>query len=167
MVQFIARDPLFFILLCLFFVEQISYYFMGSYAYRYGFVIKRLAQPLAKSLLAASNPRQLRTIEMKIDKTRSEIYLRDRYQFGTVGPLLFVGQITIDDGGITAIRIGPLSGIFIVYIIIHALLSVHDLLPDLVGIACIALLVVWLYFRFIRNYQKLIKENQDNIIEKQ
>jgi hypothetical protein len=104
---------------------------------------------------------------MKIDKTRSEIYLRDRYQFGTVGPLLFVGQITIDDGGITAIRIGPLSGIFIVYIIIHALLSVHDLLPDLVGIACIALLVVWLYFRFIRNYQKLIKENQDNIIEKQ
>ena len=167
MVQFISRDPLFFILLGLFFAEQISYYSMGSYAYRYGFVIKRLAQPLAKSLLAASNPRQLRTIAMKIDKTRSEIYLRDRYQFGTVGPLLFVGQITIDDGGITAIRIGPLSGIFIVYIIIHALLSVHDLLPDLVGIACIALLVAWLYLRFIRNYQKLIKENQDTIIEKQ
>ena len=80
---------------------------------------------------------------------------------------MFVGQMTGNDGGTLAIRLGPLSGIFILYIVIHTLLSVSvpELLYDLVGIVCIMLLVVWLYLRFYRNYQKLIKENQSSAIE--
>ena len=161
MTQFIADNLLFSIFLSLFIVEQISYYFMGSYAYRYGFIIKRIPAPSAERMISDTKPFQLCNLTVKVNRMHSEIFLHDKYPFGTLGPLLFVGQVTLDNGGTALIRIGPLSASFISYVIIDTLFSVENILVDFLNIGCLALLVAWLYFRFYRNYQELIKANSN------
>jgi hypothetical protein len=135
-------------------------YIIGSYPYRYGFVLKKISLPSAVTFLNTLESRKRSSLAMKINKSRSEIYLRDRYPFGTLGPILFVGQITLDNGGTTLIRIGPLSATFLLYIVLYSILSGKDLSFDIVNIACIFGFIYWLYMRFYRNYQKLIKATQ-------
>jgi hypothetical protein len=101
--NFFIQNPILTILLCLFLLEQIFNYFLGSFPYRYGIVVKKIALPNAKQLFAIDQ-QKVDSLTTKINTTRSEIYLRYKYRFGTVGPILFIGQITLGNGGTTYIR---------------------------------------------------------------
>lgn len=154
--DFFIQNPLLSILLCLFLFEQILNYFLGFYAYRYGIIVKKIAQPSAKQLLAIDQ-RAISSLATKINKSRSEMYLRYRYRFGTLGPILFIGQITLDNGGTTYIRIGVFSVILLLYSVLHSMLSAKAPFFSILNIACITGAVMMFYLMLIRNYQKLIK----------
>ena len=131
-------------------------YIKGSYPYRHGIVIKKMAMPAAGTLLNNHQPRNIPSLSVMINTSRSEIYLHYRYLFGTVGPILFIGQITLENGGTVRIRMGPLSALFLIYVVLSLTISSANPLVYSINIACIALIVYYLYVRMQRNYQKLL-----------
>ena len=156
--DFFIQNPLLSIMLCLFLFEQILNHFLGSYQYRHGIVVRKIALHSARPLPTIEQQKN-HSLATKINKSRSEIYLRYRYSVGTGGPILFIGQITLDNGGTTYIRIGPFSALFLLYIVLHSILSTKDLFFNILNIGCILGAIMWFYLSLIRNYQKLIKQN--------
>ncbi len=151
--DFIIQNPLLSVLLSLFLLEQILNYFLGSFSYRFGIVVKKLALPNAKQLFEIDQ--RIDSLTTKINKSKSEMYLRYRYRFGTAGPILFIGQITLDNGGTTYIRTGVFSSLLLSYIVLHSILTAKDPFFSLLNIACIIGAIIIFYFMLIRNYQKL------------
>jgi hypothetical protein len=155
MYDFFIQNPLLSALLCLFLFEQILNYFLGSFPYRYGIVVKKFALPNAKDLFTIDQ--KIDSLTTKINKSKSEMYLRYRYRFGTAGPILFIGQITLDNGGTTYIRTGLFSSILLLYIVLHSMLSAKDPLFSILNIGCIICAITMFYLMLTRNYQKFIK----------
>ena len=156
MADFITQNPTLSITIFLFLIEQILMYIKGSYPYRYGIVIRKMAMPEARSLFNNPQSANIPSLAMKINTSRSELYLHYRYSFGTVGPLLFIGQITLENGGTARIRMGPLSALFLLYVILFLAISSMNPLVYSINIACIAIIIIFLYVRMQRNYQKLL-----------
>ena len=156
MENFFTQNPILSITLFLFLIEQILMYFKGSYPYRYGIVIRKIAMPEASTLLNNHQSPNIPSLAMKINTARSELYLHYRYLFGTVGPILFIGQITLENGGTVRIRMGPISALFLFYVILSLTISSTNPLVYSINIACIAVIIIFLYVRMQRNYQKLL-----------
>jgi len=148
MKDFVFNNPVFFVLLCLFIIEQIFYYFMGSYPYRYGFVITKLAFPSASEMMKTDNSQINCSLAIKVDSTKSEVYLHERHLFGAIGPLFFIGQITLDNGGTAFIKIGPLTGFFLLFLI-------FDSYKDMLSGVLIIIFLIFMYKRFFRNYKNI------------
>jgi len=155
MADFITQNPILSITLFLFLIEQILMYIKGSYPYRYGIVIRKMALPEAGTLLNKPQSPNIPSLAMKINTARSELYLHYRYLFGTVGPILFIGQITLENGGTARIRMGPLSALFLLYAVLFLTMSSTNPLVYSINIACIVFIVYYLYVRMQRSYQKL------------
>jgi hypothetical protein len=149
------QNLLFSILLSLFLLEQIFNYILGSFPYRYGIVVKKIALPNAKHVFAIDQRRMV-SLATKVNKARSEMYLRYRYRFGTIGPILFIGQITLNNGGTTYIRTGVFSSILLLYIVLHSILAVKETFFSILNFGCIIGAIMIFYLMLIRNYQKLI-----------
>jgi hypothetical protein len=154
--DFFIQNPLFSILLCLFLLEQIMNYFLGSFPYRFGFVVRKIALPNAKQFIETDR-QAIDSLSTKSNKSKSEMYLRYRYRFGTAGPILFIGQITLDNGGTTYIRTGVFSSLLILYVFLHSILTAKDPFFSILNIACIIGAIMIFYLMLIRNYQKLTK----------
>ncbi len=152
--DFFIQNPLLSVLLSLVLLEQILNYFLGSFSYRFGIVVKKLALPNAKQLFEIDQQR-IDSLTTKINKSKSEMYLRYRYRFGTAGPILFIGQITLDNGGTTYIRTGIFSSLLLLYVVIHSILTAKDPFFSILNIACIIGAIMIFYLMLIRNYQKL------------
>ena len=118
MKDFILNNSIFSVLLCLFLVEQIFYYVMGSYPYRYGIPIKREVLSSASNLVKTSENIEITSLAMKVNTVRAEMYFRERNFFGSIRPLFFLGQVTLEGGGTALIRIGPLTGIFMAFLVL-------------------------------------------------
>lgn len=160
MKDFVLNNPTFSVLLLLFVIEQVFYYVMGSYPYRYGVPVKKLPLPSATEILGTSERNEITSLAVKVSAGRAEMYFRDRNLFGTIGPLFFLGQITIDNGGTAVIRIGPLTCVFMVFLI----LSSYN---DIISGALIVLFLIWMYYRLFRKYQKFIEQRQSKQSEAQ
>ena len=156
MENFFTQNPILSIALLLVLIEQVVIYFKGSYPYRYGIVIQKMAMPGAESLLNNPQLRNIPSLAMMINTSRSEIYLRYRYLFGSLGPILFIGQITLENGGTARIRMGPISALFLLYVVLFLTISSTNPLVYSINIACIALIILFLYVRMQRSYQKLL-----------
>ncbi len=152
--DFFIQNPLLSVLLSLVLLEQILNYFLGSFSYRFGIVVKKLALPNAKQLFEIDQQR-IDSLTTKINKSKSEMYLRYRYRFGTAGPILFIGQITLDNGGTTYIRTGFFSSLLLFYVVLHSILTAKDYFFSILNIACIIGAIVIFYLMLFRNYQKL------------
>ena len=138
-------------LVALFFLEQIFYWLMFVYPYRYGILIRTISIPqLEISFWLSTRPRNL---SVKIDRTSGYIYLRYRYSFGAFGPLLFVGCISCRGPDKLKIRVGIFSTAIIMWLIISQLLE-----GEFIGPALITLLVAWFYIRFLDSYKKDIQK---------
>lgn len=138
----------------LFLIEQVFYWFLGSYPYRLGLLIKKISIP-DLSMSDWDLMRQERgSLSIKVNNMRKEVYLRYKYPFGIFGPLLFVGQIDYNNSDILKIRVGPLSAIFILYVLISPLFSgnFHQLINSFI----IALIVGWFYLRLLTGYRSRI-----------
>lgn len=136
----------------LFIIEQIFYWFLGSYPYRYGILLKRIAiVGLAISLQCEERKHSDRLAIKKNDR-RKEIYIRYRYPTAIIGPLIFVGQIYYNEN-ILMIRIGPISAIFVLSLVVFPMISggFYGFLNSFIIIA----MVVWFYRRFYNVAQSI------------
>jgi len=121
--------------------------------YRYGVPIKKLPLQSASEILETSKRNENTSLAVKINADLSEMYFRDRNFFGTIGPLFFLGQITLDNGGTAVIRIGPLTGLFMAFLILSSY-------KDIISGAFIVMFLIWMYSRLFRNYQKFLDQQQ-------
>lgn len=151
------EDMFFMGLVLLFVIEQFFYWFLGSYLYRYGILIKTVSVPIKEISSWYSAKQKPGRLAVKINKERKEIYLHYKYPIAIVGPLLFVGQIKYNGSGVLKIRVGPLSTVFILSLIISLLLSGAPYLYRFINFSLIAALIVWFYFRFFKSYEEKIR----------
>jgi hypothetical protein len=136
----------------LFIIEQIFYWFLGSYIYRYGILLKRIAiVGLAISLQCKERKHPVR-LAIKKNDIRKEIYIRYRYPTAIIGPIIFVGQINYIENKLM-IRIGPISAIFILSLVAFSLISggFYGFLNCLIILS----IVVWFYLRFYNLIQSI------------
>jgi len=98
----------------------------------------------------ASERKTAPKLGIKVNSNRNEAYLRYRYPPLTIGPYLFVGQIkAINSKWLLHIRIGPLTAIFILFLVVYSLFS-FDFKDDLlVQITNILLLIIVIGFFYI------------------
>ena len=155
----INKDSLFILLGALFLAEQIIYYFMMAYPYRYGI---RLHTLNVSNLDARSN-KQITTkkipLIIKTINNSSEIYLRHKYPPLVAGPLLFVAEIKTEPEHIAVVRIGYATALFILYLMLGFLLE--EGFYGLMNTIWVAGLVVWFYLQLRVNFQKWIETKNE------
>jgi hypothetical protein len=136
----------------LFIIEQIFYWFLGSYPYRYGILLKRIAIVGLAISLQCEEKNHSDRLAIKKNDSRKEIYIRYRYPTAIVGPLLFVGQIYYNENRLM-IRIGPISAIFVLSLVVFPMISggFYGFLNSLIIIT----MVVWFYRRFYNVIQSI------------
>lgn len=150
----IGIDKLIFIGIgALFIIEQIFYWFLGSYPYRYGILLKTIAISNFSITIKRKDRKHADRLLIKANDRKSEIYVRYRYPTAIIGPLIFVGQIKYNETNKLIIRIGPISAIFILYLITFFLFS--DGLYGFINTFIIIALIVWFYFRFYNVIQSI------------
>ncbi len=142
----------------LFLLEQVFYWFLGSYPYRYGISFNTISNQLNETSSWLIAKKMCKGMAIRVNEKNKDIYLRYKYPTGVIGPLLFLGQIKNCDYNILIIRIGPFSAIFIVYLFIDLLVSFRA--QSLFNFLVIVAVIVWLYFRFLNGYKECI----DNVM---
>ncbi len=136
---------IFWTLLALFLIEQILYWSMLDYPFYYGLKIRTIRLP--KTDLVFWRNSKHRRIYAKVDDISNDIYLRFKYGFGSLGPLLFVGQIESSDTSKLHMRVGYFSAAFLLWAIIALFLAEHQLINSFL----ISILVGVFYYRFLRS----------------
>ncbi|MGI6387437.1 MAG: hypothetical protein ACOX2W_10000 [Desulfomonilia bacterium] len=130
----------------LFIIEQILYWFLGSYPYRYGITIKRIdTYDTSFSIESKGEMKDIEHLAIKRDDRRREIYIRNKYPAMTIGPLIFVGQVKNDERKLI-IRIGPISALFILYIVVSPI--IHGGFWELMNTILLIIVVSCFYMRF-------------------
>ena len=140
--------------LILFLIEQLFYWFLGSYPYRYGLSFKLISNELHETSSWLLANKICKGLVIRVNEKRKDIYLRYKYPTGVIGPLLFVGQVKNADQNVLRIRMGPFSAIFLAYLLIDTLVSFR--VQSFLNFMVIVGIVVWLYFRFINSYKECI-----------
>ncbi len=128
MTQFFAKDPIFIILGALGAIEQIFYYFPGSFVYKSGFRINTI-------------------VTQNLNIAKNVPYYRDVYPFGVIAPLLFVGQSL--ESNIIVIRAGWFSFSFFLYLAISPIFTETSFM-SLANSLCIVFLIVFMFERLKR-----------------
>jgi hypothetical protein len=149
-------DVLLIIFLSAFLVEHVFFLFLGSYPYRYGFPIKEITLPI-HSIGSWENARkQYRNLKLKVNEQRKEIYCRYKYQFGTGGPYLFTGQVMFSSPHIVLIRMGPCSGLLVLYLIITSILDTvnNGELVSLINVIAAFGIPLFFYFLLFKNLKQ-------------
>ncbi len=145
-------ELMFIVLTFLFVLEQIFYYFLGAYPYRYGFLIKTVSIAASDNEFWHKEKKMNNKLAIKIDEKKGEIYIHYKYWIGG-GPLLFIGQIQNNSRGKLKVRLGPLCAIFLSFLVISPLF--HDGFYSIINSLGIIAIIVWFYFRFIKNVGSL------------
>jgi hypothetical protein len=138
----------------LFLLEQVFYWFLGSYPYRYGISFKSISNQLHETSSWLIAKKMCKGMAIRVNEKSKDIYLRYKYPTGVIGPVLFVGQIKNCDRNVLIIRIGPFSAIFLAYLFIDLLVSFR--VQSLFNFLVIVAVIVWLYFRFLNSYKECI-----------
>jgi hypothetical protein len=138
----------------LFFIEQIIYWFLGSYPYRYGILLRTIDIPNS-SVIQRKEKISVDRLAIKKNDKKMEAYVRYKYPPATIGPLIFVGQFKYNEDKLK-IRIGYITAIFILYLITFSIIS-EGLYGCLNGFIMI-ILTIWFYFRLKNEVQRPIKK---------
>ena len=136
----------------LFIIEQIFYRFLGSYPYRFGILLKTLSISGLVIFIQSKKKKRTDRLAIKRNDRKKETYIRYKYPFAVIGPLLFVGQIKDKENKIR-IRIGPISAIFILSLLSVPIIS--DGSYGLINVLIIIFLIVWFYIRFYNAIQSI------------
>jgi len=140
-------------LLTLFLLEQIFFYtFPGSFIYRAGIPIKRIIVPVTDKTYWVSVLGYSASMRGKFDEKRDELYVRNRHFPLTWGPLFFVGQLKINDPGTLIVRVGPVTAMLLIGLIVDSIIFAG--INGIFSAVLIALFIMWMYRRFIRMVNK-------------
>ena len=134
----------------LFIIEQIIYRFLGSYPYRFGILLKTLSISGLSIFNQSKKRKPIDRLAIKRNDKKKETYVRYKYPFAVIGPLLFVGQIK-DNENKVMIRIGPVSAIFILSL--FAVSISFDGFYGFLNVLILIALIVWFYIRFYNAIQ--------------
>jgi hypothetical protein len=151
-----------FIVLCLcFLIEQVYYFVLGSYPYRYGFIVKTIFLPRFDINYWDSIKNKIKTMRIKACLDKNEVYMKYKYPSLVIGPSLFIGQIRSNNSGaILHIKIGPISALFVLFLFIYPFLS-YDILEDtmfqMMNILILIGVIVYFYFRLSNSINGLIQ----------
>jgi hypothetical protein len=147
-------------ILCLcFLIEQVFYWLLGSYPYRYGVIVKTISLSSFDINYWDSIKDKIKTLNIKTRFDRSEVYIKYRYPSLLIGPSLFIGQIKgSDSGGVLHIKVGPLSGLFALFLIIYPFLTsgvFEDTMFQLMNVLIVIGIIAYLYFRFLNSINRI------------
>ena len=144
-------------------IEQVIYWFKGSYPYRHGFVVQTIFLSSFDIKYWASMERETKGLDVKTCFANNEVYLKYKYPPLIMGPLLFIGQIKGDASqGVLYIRVGQLSALFILFLLIYPLLSSEifaDPIFELVNILLLVLLIAYSYFKLLNPIKRIILDS--------
>lgn len=153
-------DTIFIVLALCFLFEQIFYWFLGTYPYRYGLVVKTISLSAFDINHWESMKGKISTLKIKTQFGKSEIYLRYKYPPLVLGPLLFIGQIKeIDSHGKLYIKIGPLSAIFVLFLLSYPFISSEffaNPMSQLLNIFILGVIIIYFYYRFLNLVKGII-----------
>lgn len=137
-------------------IEQLFCLFLGSYPYRYGFLIKRIILPVNNVASWKDVQEKCPSLKVRISEQQQEIYCRYKYQFGTSGPFLFTAQAKFSAPGTLLIRLGPGSGLLLLILFINSVLqSVQGSgFYSLLNIAAVFGAALFFYFMLVKSVKQ-------------
>ncbi len=141
---------LFWSLLILSVIEQIIYWQMFDYPYRYGQPIKTISLPKIDMSWWLSTKHS--RIYVKKDLQSDDLYLRFKYGFGSLGPLLFVGRINVKEPDKLRINVGYVTSIFIFWMALPLEFTAYTILNAIF----LLMTVIVFYYRFVSGVRKSI-----------
>ncbi len=136
-------------------IDQIFYWFTGSYIYRYGIIVKTMQLRTFDKAIWKLVKKTRTGLAIRISKRKNEVYIRYRYPIAVLGPLLFVGQIRYPSGSKLFIRVSPVSGLLIAFALGYALF-LGDFLKFINALLVIALILYMFYIRLFRKISKIV-----------
>jgi len=139
-----------------FLIEQIFCFFLGSYPYRYGILIKKITLPVADLASWKYGQEKCHGLKLKMSEEKKEVYCRYRYQYGTGGPFIFIGQVKFNTPGTLLIRMGPCTGLLLIAI---SLFSIFRMIQSggfysLLNVLAVAGAVLFFYFQLAKSVQQ-------------
>lgn len=147
------------VMLAAFLIEQVFCFFLGSYPYRFGIVIRKITLPGSNVASWKYAHTKCSNLKLKVREEKKEVYYRYRYQFGIVGPFIFIGQMKFDIPGTLLIRIGPCAFLLLLSV---SLFSIIRVIQDgdfhgLLNMLAVAGAVLFFYFHLVRNIKQCEK----------
>ncbi len=145
-------------LLFLVLIEQILYLFPATYVYRRGILIRQI--PIANVEVSFLSDKKTRpkNLSLKMNREKTEIFLRNNYPLGCWGPLLFVGQIKLGSPNLLNIRAGIFSTLLVLSPLIISIYSsdlapsnIFDFFNRIINLAILIVLVAFFYFRLLKS----------------
>jgi hypothetical protein len=145
--------------------EQIFYRIAGSYPYRYGFIVRTIVVPDFDLSYWNSVKDRIGALVIKTQLDKGEVYFRHKYPIGTIGPLVFLGQIKKNHSAtVLQIRVGPLSALFVAFIIAYPFISLDVLkgpLFEVINLLSLAAVIAYFYFALLLPIRRAIGLQND------
>jgi len=150
-------DTVLIIILLAFFIEQVFCFFLGSYPYRYGFLVNKITIPTKGIILWKDALKKCHVLKLSINEHRQEMYFRYKYPFGIAGPYLFTAQAKFSAPEILLIRIGPCASLLVIYIITTSIIEVLQSgnYFDLLNMVFLFGAVLVFYFLLLKSLKEL------------
>jgi hypothetical protein len=155
METFVCENLILTVLLILFGLEQIAYLWIGSYPYRFGIRVRTENLTNSDILRFLSRPLVLNGLRLKVSAKYQEAYLKPKYLIGW-GPIFFTAQITTSQTGGVNIRMGPLSTVLIIYLLIAGVIS--DGTWSMLNGLFLLCLIGYLYISFVTKYNAFAEQ---------
>lgn len=124
---------------------------MLGYPYRYGLLIKTISLPKLEMSWWLSTKHS--RIYVKTDVLSDDLYLRFKYGFGSLGPLLFVGRINAKEPDKLRINAGYVSSIFVFWLAVPLQFTGYTILNTIF----LLLTAIAFYYRFVFSVKKSIR----------
>jgi len=156
-------NTLLIVILAAFLIEQAFCFFLGSYPYRYGILIRKIALPVTDLASWKYGQEKCHGLKFKLSEEKKEVYCRYRYQYGTGGPFIFIGQVKSSTPGTLLIRMGPCAGLLLLSVSLFSILRMirGGGFYGLLNVFAVAGAVLFFYFQLVRSVRQC-----EEIIEK-
>lgn len=156
-------NTLLIVILAAFLIEQTFCFFLGSYPYRYGILIKKVTLPVADLASWKYGQERCHGLKFKISEERKEVYCRYRYQYGAGGPFIFIGQVKSSSPGTLLIRMGPCAVFLLLSVSLFSILRMIQSggFYGLLNVLAVAGAVLFFYFQLIKS----VKQCEKNIVK--
>ena len=137
--------------------EQLIILQLGSYPYRWGFLVARRTLPKNFKIEDTGG---LYSGRLKIRQHQDgNIYMRYKYYPLSWGPCIYVGQVSKENPTELIVRLGPLTTLsFTAFIVMGLLNGLASTIFSLVFVS----FFIWYYFKlFLSGYEKIILRHQE------
>jgi hypothetical protein len=147
-----------YIIIIILILEQLLYLFLSPFVCRYGIRITSIPISVKKSCSIFNREiTDLTGIKLRIQKPTDEIYFRYSYPIFMWGPLLFVGQVKKEKPNVINVRIGILTAVILILLLISNSIKSDFSFYNLLNNGVLVVLIIYFFARFRSNiYRNLV-----------